>query len=239
MGCIAIPSFSSYRSLSAVPAHRMLQNNTLVDQLRKSVGFKHIAVGGLDIDGYHFGRGRSTDTSFPSAYVEAYFAEELCLSDPLLILTRERNVPMSDEEAFGTMAAPTRLEHLHRSFGICNRFLVPLSRDERVYGCVCFTNDHAFTGSERQLLTFLAEPLHKSVTKPLMDRFAASTYGLSAGELNCLGLASKGMTSEEIAAASKYQTETVNTYLKRATRKLGAANRAHAIAEAIRRQIIN
>ncbi|MDL2402071.1 helix-turn-helix transcriptional regulator [Rhizobium mayense] len=239
MGCVAIPSFDSYRSLSAVPTQRILRNNVVVDQLHKSVGFRHIAVAGLDIDGYHFGHGQSSETSFPPAYVETYFAEELHLSDPLVILSQRRNAAMTEEEAFDTMVAPARLEYLHRSFDIRNRFLVPVSRDDRVYGGVCFTSDRPFAESERQLLAFLAEPLHRSVTRPVMDRFAASTYRLSEGELHCLALASKGLTSDEIAAASEYQAETVNTYLKRAVHKLGANNRTHAIAEAIRRQIIS
>jgi DNA-binding CsgD family transcriptional regulator len=46
------------------------------------------------------------------------------------------------------------------------------------------------------------------------------------------------MTSEEIAAATGYKTETVNSYLKSATRKLGTANRLEAVADAIRRGII-
>ncbi|MBB5576592.1 MULTISPECIES: helix-turn-helix transcriptional regulator [Rhizobium] len=239
MGCAVVPSFDAYRNLSAVPAHRILRSSDLLEQLRKSVGFKHIAVSGLDIDGYHFGRGRSSETSFPPAYVEAYFAEELQHSDPLVIMSRRRKSPLTEVEAFDMMAAPVRLQHLHRSLDIQNRFLVPVSRDDCVYGGVCFTNDRPFTESERQLLAFLAEPLHKSVTKPLMDHFAASIFRLSEGEVHCLTLASKGLTSDEIAVVSEYQLETVNTYLKRATRKLGAANRTHAIAEAIRRQIIS
>lgn len=239
MGCAAVPSFDAYRSLAAVPAHRILRSSELLEQLRKSVGFKHIAVGGLDVEGYHFGGGRSSDTTFPPAYVESYFAEKLGFSDPLVILSRRRSSPLTEAEAFDTMAAPVRLQNLHRSFEIRNRFMVPVSRDDCVYGGVCFTNDRPFTDSERQLLAFLAEPLHKSITKPLMDHFAASIFRLSEGEVHCLTLASKGLTSDEIAAVSEYQPETVNTYLKRATRKLGAANRTHAIAEAIRRQIIS
>ncbi|MDL2408103.1 LuxR C-terminal-related transcriptional regulator [Rhizobium calliandrae] len=239
MGCVAIHSFDLYRSLSAVPTHRILRNNGVVDKLRQSVGLKHIAVAGLDIDGYHFGGGRSSETSFPPAYVETYFAEELHLSDPLVILSRRRNAPTTEEEALDTIVAPARLEYLNRSFDIRNRFLVPVARNDRVYGGVCFTSDRPFAESERQLLAFLAEPLHKSVTRPVMDRFAASACCLSEGELLCLAMASKGLTSDEIAATSEYQAETVNTYLKRAARKLGATNRTHAIAEAIRRQIIS
>jgi DNA-binding CsgD family transcriptional regulator len=71
-----------------------------------------------------------------------------------------------------------------------------------------------------------------------MERFAADELKLSAGELICLRLASKGMTSDQIATESGYQVDTVNTYIKHATRKIGATNRTQAIAEGIRRRLI-
>jgi LuxR family transcriptional regulator len=62
---------------------------------------------------------------------------------------------------------------------------------------------------------------------------------LSKGELACLVQASLGLTSENIAKATGYQAETVNSYIKSATKKLGAANRTQAIAQAIRRRLID
>jgi len=41
-----------------------------------------------------------------------------------------------------------------------------------------------------------------------------------------------------VAEAVGYQVDTVNSYIKSAIKKLGASNRAEAIAEAIRRRLI-
>ena len=91
-------------------------------------------------------------------------------------------------------------------------------------------------------MTFLgevAEVTHKVLTRPIMEKFSAQTLKLSEGELLCLRLASFGKTSEEIADASSYTPDTVNSYIKAATRKLRANNRAHGIAEALRRGLIS
>jgi LuxR family transcriptional regulator len=85
----------------------------------------------------------------------------------------------------------------------------------------------------------MAEPLHAAVTKPIMDRFAASQLRLTKGELLCLKMASRGLTSEEIAVASDYALETINSYLKSAVRKLGTSNRVEAVAEAIGKRLID
>ncbi|MGY5808784.1 autoinducer binding domain-containing protein [Rhizobium sp. LEGMi198b] len=239
MGCVAIKYLGDFKDLSEVPAHRQLRDSELLEQLRKAVDFRHIAVGGLDLAGYQIGRGHSIDTDMPPAFIDTYFGEKLGLSDPLVIQSLNRTTPLSDEEAFDISPPSQRLQYLLRAYRIGQRLQVPLARDGVVYGGVCFTREKQFTASERDLLLFFAEPLHRVITKPLMDRFAAGVLRLTNGELRSLELASKGLTSEEIADASDYRPETINSYLKSATKKLGAANRAHAVAEAIRRNLIN
>jgi DNA-binding CsgD family transcriptional regulator len=72
-----------------------------------------------------------------------------------------------------------------------------------------------------------------------MDRFAAGQLGLTKGELACLAAASRGLTSEAIAAKTGYRNDTVNSYIKSSIKKLGAANRTQAIVEAMRRRLIS
>jgi len=239
MGCVSVESLRHYGNLAEVPPQRQLRHSELLEQLRKAVDFRHIAVGGLDLEGYRIGRGRSIDTDMPPAYIDSYFGEKLGLADPLVVLSLQRTTPLTEEEAFDILPPSQRLRYLLRSYRIGQRVQIPLARDGMVYGGVCFTREKPFTASELELFVFFAEPLHRAITKPLMDRFAAGVLRLTSGELRCLELAGKGLTSEEIADASNYRTETINSYLKSATKKLGAANRAHAIAEAIRRQLIS
>jgi DNA-binding CsgD family transcriptional regulator len=57
-------------------------------------------------------------------------------------------------------------------------------------------------------------------------------------ELAVLRLVSLGMASNDIAKRLGIGEETVRSHLKKVQVKLGARNRAHAAAEAIRQQLI-
>ena len=236
--CAPVRSLDDYGDLSDVPPHRLLRESPILEFLRKAVPFEHVAVGGLDLEGYNFGHGHSIDTDMPPAFIETYFAEGLGQTDPIVVHGMNAVKPFTEEQANDVVAPSRRLESLKNFFGINNRFFIPIAREGTVYGGVCFTSSRPFTTGETEFLIMTAEPLHRALTKPLMDRFAESVLKLTAGEVTCLELASTGLTSEEIADVSKYQTETINSYLKSATKKLGAANRVEAVATAIRRGLL-
>ncbi|EAB6718315.1 helix-turn-helix transcriptional regulator, partial [Salmonella enterica subsp. enterica] len=58
-------------------------------------------------------------------------------------------------------------------------------------------------------------------------------------ERDCLELSSHGLTSEEIAAELGLSPHTVNQYLTNTARKLGAVNRVHVVAKALRLGLID
>jgi DNA-binding CsgD family transcriptional regulator len=61
---------------------------------------------------------------------------------------------------------------------------------------------------------------------------------LTPRELAVLRLASMGALHREIAQALGLGVETVRTHLKKAQIKLGVRNRTHAVAEALRQNLI-
>jgi DNA-binding CsgD family transcriptional regulator len=61
---------------------------------------------------------------------------------------------------------------------------------------------------------------------------------ITARELAVLRLVSLGKTTNEIATLLGIGEETVRSHLKKVQAKLGVCNRAHAVAEAIRQQLI-
>jgi LuxR family quorum sensing-dependent transcriptional regulator len=61
---------------------------------------------------------------------------------------------------------------------------------------------------------------------------------LTPRELAVLRLISLGRTTEDAANLLGLGDETVRSHLKKAQMKLGALNRAHAVSEAIRHQLI-
>jgi LuxR family quorum sensing-dependent transcriptional regulator len=61
---------------------------------------------------------------------------------------------------------------------------------------------------------------------------------LTGRERQVLSLLAMGRQLDEIALELGIGSETVRTHLRNASRRLGAANRTHAVAIAIRRQLI-
>jgi LuxR family quorum sensing-dependent transcriptional regulator len=82
---------------------------------------------------------------------------------------------------------------------------------------------------------FAAARLEQVIDDP---RRFGSPPRITPRELAVLRMVSLGIGSNEIASKLGIGEETVRSHLKKAQAKLGARNRAHAAAEAIRRQLI-
>ncbi|MGO6819727.1 helix-turn-helix transcriptional regulator [Rhizobium leguminosarum] len=231
-------ALDDYVDLRSVPKLRHFGKNDVIDRLRLAVPFDYIFISGLDVDHYRFGEGFSIDTDLPPAYLEAYEADQLIRVDPFVHAAKSATTVVAENEVYKEQEPPQRLLYLQRTFGVFNRTIVPIHRDSTVYGAVGFTRATAFDDDEITFLALVSEAIHTAVTKPLMERFAAEHMRLSKGEMACLAQASLGLTSEGIAKSTGYQLDTVNSYVKSATKKLGAVNRTQAIAEAIRRRLI-
>lgn len=232
-------ALDDFCDLQSVPVHRHFGRHEIVDRFRRAVPFDYIIISGLDVEGYRFGKGHSIDTDLPPAFMESYAADGLSKSDPFVIAAKSSRTKIAEKDVYAVSPPPARLSYLADLFGVHNRTLFPIARSGTIYGAVCFTRKDAFDADELAFLEVIAEPIHTVVTRPLMERFAAQQLRLSKGEIACLAHASVGLTSEEIAAATDYQVDTVNTYIKAAVKKLGAANRSQAVAEAIRRRLID
>lgn len=238
LSVIAPSALDEYQDLGSVPRHRHFQGNPVIDRLRCAVPFDYIAISGLDVDHYRFGQGYSIDTDLPPAFLEAYDADRLYAVDPFVQAARFAKGVVIEHEVYSEAEPPQRVLYLARTFGVHNRTLVPFRRNGSVYGAIVFSRTTPFTEDEITFLALVAESIHTAVTKPLMERFAADQLRLSKGEIACLTQASLGKTSDAIAEVTGYQRDTVDSYIKSAVKKLGAANRTQAIADAIRRRLI-
>lgn len=232
-------ALKDYVDLRSVPSHRFFGQSDLIDRLRNAVPFDYIIVSGLDVDHYRFGGGLSIDTDLPPAFVEAYMGDRLQLVDPFVVAAKSSRDVVVEADVYATADVPQRLLYLQRTFNVHNRIIIPICREDTPYGTVGFTRTTPFNEQEIAFFQMVAKGIYKTFTRHLLDRFAADHMKLSKGELACLVQASLGLTSENIAKATGYQADTVNSYIKSATKKLGAANRTQAIAEAIRRKLID
>ena len=77
---------------------------------------------------------------------------------------------------------------------------------------------------------FRAEPVNSSGT--------ASAHALSQREVACLALVAEGLSNRDIGVALGISHETVKSHLDNIRLKLGAADRANAVAIALRLGIV-
>ncbi len=87
--------------------------------------------------------------------------------------------------------------------------------------------------------------LQAEITRPVLERFAriapmlVSTPHLSPRELDVLRLLAEGRTNRQMAADLGQAEATVKGYLRDLFEKLGASDRAHAVALALRSRLID
>lgn len=116
--------------------------------------------------------------------------------------------------------------------------MVPVSRSGRPYGTIVVTSARPLTDAEHEYLEFVAVPTSHHLVGASCGRGTSETSSDQRRDPVC-GSGVAGLTSETIARRTAYSVETVNSYLKSATKKVGVSNRTEAVAEAVRRRLIS
>jgi len=213
----------------------------IVEDLRKIIPFEYYFFSGVDLDNCHTGANIVLMSDMPEDGVAAYHASGLVRSDPLLTLvTAEQpdlawaDVPAKVKEKSEVRALIRLLEQHH----IPPRIIFSQWNEAgELYGTAGFARAEPFSENEKAVLSWFSRRIHKDLSEPILNGFNQQ-IGLTDGETACLELASRGLTSEEIGMRLDLTTDTVNGYMKLITKKLGARNRAHAIADALRLNLI-
>ncbi len=213
----------------------------VIEHLQQVVPFEHYYFGGVDLDGCQTGKGVVLATDMADDLIESYQGQNLYDADPLFdrLSPQTPNASWFDLSPAEANAPRTRpVVQLLALHDLSPRTLFSFwnERGSR-YGLAVFTRAAPFTVHERALLQWASHKLHDDMSGPVLRAFNAQV-GLNTNETKCLERASRGLTSEAIAAELGLTTDTVNTFMKIATRKLGAANRSQAVADAIRLGII-
>ncbi|WP_159952680.1 MULTISPECIES: response regulator transcription factor [unclassified Rhizobium] len=229
----------TYPDLNSRPKYRNFRHHPLIERTRLAVAFENVMISGLDIAEFDYASCRSIDSDLPPTFVYTYVEEELFLEDPFITALPVEGTVVTENEVYQRCRPSRRLAQVLDRHNIHNRTYFLLRRKDYVYGAVGFTRAEAFSREEIEYLSMVSPPLHQAFTKPVMDRFAADNLRLSSGELECLRMASMGLTTDEISIATGFQKNTINTYFQLASKKLYATNRSQAIAEALRRHLID
>jgi LuxR family transcriptional regulator, quorum-sensing system regulator BjaR1 len=179
----------------------------------------------------------------PTAFVEAFDQRRLLHHHPLIQHALTSNEPFTVRQVqAGDLTAEQRaaLEFIGNELNVTAGFIVPVRRAGKLLGIVTFAGVHCRLGPiERSILHLLA---HTALLQALelkdAPQSAAPVSDLSPRELQCLQWASRGKTDAEIGVILGISARTARFHIENAKRKLGAATRVQAVAEAMRRHAI-
>jgi len=214
---------------------------TAIRDLRAIIPFENYVFSGLDLDGCFAGSGILLSTDISMETLSEFGARKLVAKDPLFGQISKEQASLSWFDLSAEQRETVQGKEVKRFFDehhIAPRLIYTYwNESNQCYGAATFTRQTPFSEEERRLLGWVASRLHKEMQSPVLSRFNQQ-IGISDGELKCLALASRGLTSQEIGAETGLASETVDSYFKNAAKKLGVKSRAHAIADALRLELI-
>ncbi len=183
--------------------------------------------------------------NFPAAWHDYYFEHGYQNIDPVLLLAPEIEHPFlwdSLNDSYHLEPEQRTVLRQARDFGLRDGVAVPLHGPR---GSVCLVTFAAGDGhpdpiAEFPKLEFLAGRFHSAygaIGRSEIERW--NGVPLSMRERQCLRLAARGKSSQEIGGILKISYNAVNYYFKNALHKLGANTRVMAVVKAIRYGLID
>lgn len=197
--------------------------------------FAYLSVCGPEID---------TFSTYPRAWQGHYINKKYTTIDPVVQEARrsERCFAWSERD-LGRKLSPDQVRFLGEAgdHGIASGISVPVSAGfgrtvlftlasaDRCDNCLA---DYPF------LATSIASHVDVYVRRWMLEPIPAVTVKLSPRERLCLSWMAKGKRMSEIAQIVGTKVRTVEYHLQNARRKLDATNVTHAVALAVRQQLI-
>ncbi|NJL07148.1 MAG: helix-turn-helix transcriptional regulator [Methylacidiphilales bacterium] len=185
------------------------------------------------------GRGALLADNLPDAFRASYLENRDFERDPLIIATRTASQPVRSQDVRAAAEADPDLMPVFlaaaEALGAAV-VMIPVRLRGRLGGVVVFRRRGSeFGEAEVDHLELVAPALYLAA----MDLPAAAPQSdLTARERECLAWTSVGKTAWEIGSILGISEHTAVAHLNAAVRKLGAASRAQAVAEALRRGLI-
>ena len=178
--------------------------------------------------------------NFPRAWQRRYLRRGYHAIDPTVEYAKTGVEPMTwSRELFAAEA----LQDLSRdagAIGFNHGWTQPLHDARGRFGMLTLARGEAAIGaaelqSKLPMMQWLAQVVHDRLFAEFLAWQRNETIGrLTERELACLRLAADGGTAGEISAATGVAERTVNFHMANAIDKLGATNKTHAVALALR-----
>ena len=175
------------------------------------------------------------------AFIDAFDERGLLRHHPLVQQALVSSEPFTTRQVQARDLTPEQmkaLEFIGTQLNLTAGFIVPVRRNGTLLGIVSYGGINCRLGPiERSILHLLAHTalVHALEVKDVKE---APPADLSPRELQCLQWASRGKTDAEIGVILGISARTARFHIENAKRKLGAATRVQAVAEAMRRHAI-
>jgi DNA-binding CsgD family transcriptional regulator len=191
-------------------------------------------------------------STHPRTWLETYDQRAYFEVDPRVQSALETTLPVIwDQSTFrGKSVASDKFLDVAMSHGVASGVAVPI-RDRRGHAGMMSLSSKVHLCSDSRLsfvnqrlgdIVLFAECLHELFSAAILQRgIVPLSRGapLSARECECLMLAGRGLTTEDIAERLHISSRTVQFHFDSIRAKLAAANRNEALAKAMQRGIIS
>ena len=185
-------------------------------------------------------------SGWPTGWLDRYTQHDYIRVDPVIAALKAGSMPFEWRDASyekGRGSRPAAVMGEAQEFGLVEGVSVPIHSAGGFRAAVSFGARRLRpTARQKMALHLVAIYAHEQLREILGRNGGVRTADvvpLSPREAECLRWAADGKTSWETSVILSLSESTVESYLRTATRKLGAANRTQAVARALRRGIIS
>lgn len=184
----------------------------------------------------------TTISNYPEDWLKMYFDQSMQKDDPVVKYCFTNTEPVRWDELMHMeeYMSPEgeRIMAKAIDIGLLNGISIPLNAPGGKFAILSLATSNILQVDERMLNVL---PYAQSFSVSLLEAFSridtikleASSNRLTPREIECLFWACEGKTTWEIAKIVDISERTIIFHLTSATKKLGAANRQHAVAKAI------
>lgn len=226
-------------AITAMAGEDELRFEQLLAKVQQMVGFDTYHIVGLSFRGVVPCGSLVLASNWPADFLAHYHQHRWFENDPFVkaIQRNEGAVPIEQVLAIARTDVVLKQRFDARLDVLGQDYVgVPMIYHGARRGAVVFSRfADRFAPEERELLQLVAPALHAAASALPGARTASP---LTTRERECLGWASLGKTAAEIGDELHISESTAVAHLNAAVRKLDAVSRCHAVAEALRRGIL-
>lgn len=231
----------AYRSVDALKsAQSITEIRSVVGAAARAFGFDHFCMAGVPPSGAAVEAYVRID-AWPPGWADHYIRKSFFEVDPVIAHLRRAERPFRWSEAHAarrSAASDRMMQEAARDWKLVEGLTVPLRRADGGLATITYGSSARDLDPAADVTLHLTSIYAELRAGDLLDHRPAPTPALTAREIECLRWASAGKTVWEISVILNMSERTARFHLDTAARKLGARNKAHVIAEALRRGII-